>query len=149
MISSWNLRQQIKLLAVMSLANLCRAGLTLLLVVGLPYARLALADEQQDRAMRKLSTESGCSFCHKEEPSKRGVDELLPVAPSWTDIARRYRGQPGAEDRLTKVVMIGSGRGPNDRHWAYKVRDTSMPSSFIEISREDARGLVRWILSRK
>jgi len=149
MIYSRNLHQQIKLPAIMSIAASCRAGLTILLVVALPNARVALADDQQDQAMRKLATESGCSFCHKEESRKPGVNELLPVAPSWTDIARRYRGQAGAEDRLTKVVLSGSGQGPNDRHWAYKVRDTSMPSNFVEIGRDDARNLVRWILSRK
>ena len=149
MIHSRNPHKQVKLSTVMSVTNCCRAGLTLLLVVALPNARLALADDQQDRAMRKLSSVSGCSFCHKEESSKPGVDELLPVAPSWKDIARRYRGQPSAEDRLTKVVITGSGQGPNDRHWAYKVRDTSMPSNFVEIGRDDARNLVRWILSLK
>lgn len=126
-----------------------RAGLALLLAAVLSGAGTAVADEKQDRAMRQLAAESGCLFCHKEVTGKPGVDEMLPVAPSWTGIARRYRGQSGVEDRLVGVVIGGSGKGPKERHWAGRTRDASMPSNPVEISPDDARILVRWILARK
>lgn len=141
--------QEVKLAEAADIAGCCRAGVSALLVIALLSALPALADEQQDRTMRKIASESGCLFCHKEEPDKAGANVLLPVAPSWKDIARRYRGQPGTEDRLTKVVISGSGQGASTRHWAYKVRDTNMPSNYVEISPDDARNLVRWILTLK
>ena len=110
--------------------------------------RLALADDPQDQAMRKLASASGCALCHSEEPKKAGSDELLPIGPSWKEIARRSRGQPNAEDRLTNVVISGSGPGPKDRHWANKASGVNMLPNAVEISPEDARNLVRWILAR-
>ena len=136
------------LATAMSIADFLGAGLKLLLVVALVNVRIALADDPQDQAMRKLASGSSCTLCHKEEPRKAGADELLPIGPSWKEIARRYRSQPNAEDRLTNIVVSGSGPGPKDRHWANKASGVNMLPNAVEISPEDARNLVRWILAR-
>jgi cytochrome c len=148
MIEPKQLHERAGLPAAMSIADFLGAGLKLLLVVALVNVRLALADDPQDQAMRKLASASSCALCHSEEPRKAGTDELLPIGPSWKEIARRYRGQPNAEDRLTNVVVSGSGPGPKDRHWANKASGVSMPPNTVEISPEDASKLVRWILAR-
>lgn len=148
MIEPKRLHERAGLRAAMSIADFYGAGLKLLLVVALVNVRPALADDPQDQAMRKLASASSCTFCHSEEPRKAGTDELLPIGPSWKEIARGYRGQPNAEDRLTNVVISGSGPGPKDRHWANRASGVTMSPNRVEISQEDARNLVRWILTR-
>lgn len=148
MIEPERFKEQAALPAAEGITNVFCSVLGLLLVVVLIYVRDASADGPQDQAIRKLASESGCMLCHSEEPSKAGTDESLPNGPSWKDIARRYRRQPDAEDRLTSVVIGGSGQGPKDRHWANKARGVAMPPNPVEISQTDARRLVRWILAR-
>ena len=148
MIKPKRLHERAGLPAAMSIADFYGAGLKLLLVVALMNVQLALADDPQDQAMRKLASASGCTLCHSEEPRKAGNDEVLPIGPSWKEIARQYRGQSIAEDRLTNVVISGSGAGPKARHWANKASGVSMPPNPVEISQGDARNLVRWILAR-
>jgi cytochrome c len=148
MIELKRLLERARFAVATSIADFFGAGLKLLLVVALVNVRPAFADDPQDRAMRQLASASGCALCHSEEPRKAGTDEVLPIGPSWKDIARRYRGQLNADDRLTNVVISGSGAGPKDRHWAYKASGVTMPQNPVEISREDARNLVRWILAR-
>jgi len=104
---------------------------------------VAAADPYDDR-MSRLAEDSGCMFCHSERPQKVGDDAVLPPAPAWSEIARRYRGQRDAEDRLVAIVMRGVR--PEDRHWAGKVSAVGMPDNRVEIKEEDARSLIRWIL---
>lgn len=100
----------------------------------------AFADDPQH-----LAVERGCTFCHSPEPSKAVGGAVPPTGPAWSDISRRYRGQPGAEDRLTAIV--GGGSDPGKRHWA-RTSGVVMPSNQILISEDEARMLVRWILRR-
>jgi len=72
---------------------------------------------------------------------------MLPFAPSWVDIANKYRGQTTAEGRLTLVVMQGSSREPKELHWYGRVSDIGMQSNVPEVNENEARQLVRWILS--
>jgi cytochrome c len=112
-----------------------------LLLLASCFAGPALADAP-DKEMNRLAADKGCSLCHAARPP-RG-DAVPPPAPSWREIARRYKGQPGAEDRLVGLVLRGTG--PADRHWAGRAGAVTMPRNAVEISESDARKLIRWIL---
>lgn len=99
---------------------------------------------ENDEAMLKLATSSGCMACHSILPIPKRADGLPPIAPAWRDIAIKYRDDPGASDRLTRTVMTGSN--PRSRHWAGKVSTVTMPPSGAAVTEADARMLVNWIL---
>jgi len=82
--------------------------------------------------------------CHTIVPAPRRADGLPPIAPAWSDIAIKYRDDPGASERLTRTVMTGSN--PNARHWAGKVSDVSMPPNAGVVTEAEARMLVNWLL---
>jgi len=116
-------------------------GALVLFLIG----QLARAAEPAPRDMEQLATDKDCYLCHRAEPSKAGTGSVLPYAPSWANIARKYRRQKGAEDRLTAIVQGGSDL--KDRHWRGKVSDAGMPPNIPEVDENEARQLVRWILS--
>ena len=109
------------------------------------FMSFAARADGSDR-MRHLAGERGCSVCHREEPSPRAADEAAPLAPSWQEIAARYRGHAGAEKRLTRVVMQGSD--PAKRHWTNRLEFNSMQAN-PRLTAREARALVRWILSQR
>ncbi len=109
--------------------------------------RLACAADAQREDVLKLADDKSCTLCHGMEPHKASASELLPFAPAWKDIARKYRGQKDAEDKLTRIVLGGTRDSADGRHWKNKVRDPFMLANAPEISEADARRLVRWILS--
>jgi len=82
--------------------------------------------------------------CHSILPIAKRADGLPPIAPAWRDVAIKYRDDPGASERLTRIVLTGSN--PNSRHWAGKVSGITMPPNAVAISEADARALVNWIL---
>jgi cytochrome c len=96
--------------------------------------------------MRALAELRGCSFCHREAPAAAGHD-ALPIAPSWREIAARYGGRPGAEAELIRVVMEGAN--PAERHWTRRVEFAAMRGNAGQISADEARTLVRWILAAR
>jgi len=104
----------------------------------------ACAVRPSSTTMNELASDKGCYLCHRAEPAP---GEALPLAPSWKDIARRYADQKGAEDRLTEIVVSGSGRGGKEHHWKGKVHDAAMLPNIKELNEDQARQLVRWILS--
>jgi cytochrome c len=99
---------------------------------------------ENDEAVQKLATHSGCMACHSILPIRQRADGLPPIAPAWREVAIKYRDDPGASDRLTRVVVAGSN--PNSRHWAGKVSDVTMPPNAVVVTEADARVLVNWIL---
>jgi cytochrome c551/c552 len=105
-------------------------------------AGTAFTATAQDR-MERLAQDSGCTLCHAAWHVDGGVP---PRAPAWTDIARRYSGQPGAQDALVKSVM--SGVAPGKDHWQGKISGAPMPPNGVEVREPDARALVRWILQQ-
>lgn len=116
-------------------------AVTLLLGFGQP----ALATPaENDQAMLKLATDSGCMACHSVLPAPKRADGLPPIAPAWRDIALKYRDDPRAHERLTRTVMTGSD--PKARHWAGQVGASGMPPNAAEVSEADARMLVNWLL---
>lgn len=120
-----------------------RASLLALLALTLaaPLARATPAE--YGVAMFRLATERGCLACHALEPGPKRADGLPPIAPAWVEIARRYRDDPGAHERLTRTVMSGSTA---QRHWAGKVSAANMPPNASVVSEREARALVNWIL---
>lgn len=99
---------------------------------------------ENDEAMIKLATHSGCMACHSLAPQPRRPDGLPPIAPAWVDVAIKYRNDPAAHERLTQTVIAGSS--PTRRHWADKVSAANMPPNVPVVSEADARRLVNWIL---
>ena len=99
---------------------------------------------ENDAALLKLATDSGCMACHSVLPATKRADGLPPIAPAWREIALKYRDDPTASDRLTQTVMTGSN--PNARHWTGKTGATAMPPNATAISEGDARMLVNWLL---
>ena len=98
-----------------------------------------------DDAMLKLANTSGCMTCHHIEPGAKGPDGLAPIGPAWRDVAAKYQGQKGAQDKLTQTVMAGSN--PYESHWKGKVSGLAMPPNAVAIKPADAKKLVHWILS--
>jgi cytochrome c len=103
------------------------------------------ADAKKDAAMEKLASTSGCLTCHSIESGKPGPDGMAPIGPAWQDVAKQYKGKPGAADFLTRVVMEGSS--PYNSHWKGKVSGLSMPPNAVAIKQADAKKLVEWILA--
>jgi len=112
-----------------------------LLIIATP-ARANKAEN--DAAMLKLATSSGCMACHSILPLPKRADGLPPIAPAWRDVAVKYRDDPGASNRLTRTVMTGSD--PLSRHWAGKVSAVTMPPNAIVVTEAEARVLVNWLL---
>jgi cytochrome c len=106
---------------------------------------LAMADAKKDTEMLKLATTSGCMTCHSIESGKPGPDGLKPIGPAWSDVAKQYKGKPGASEFLTRVVLEGSN--PYSSHWKGKVSGLSMPPNAVAITEGNARQLVNWILA--
>ena len=108
-------------------------------------APLAMADARNDVDMKKLATSSGCMTCHSIDPGRPGPDGLKPIGPPWSDVAKQYKGKPGAAEFLTRVVLEGSN--PYSSHWKGKVSGLSMPPNAVAITEANARQLVNWILA--
>ena len=96
--------------------------------------------------MERLAQQSGCTLCHAAWQAGPADSSVPPPAPAWTDISRRYRGKPGAEDALVRAVM--NGAPPGKGHWQGKISGNLMPPNAVEVSEADARALVRWILKQ-
>lgn len=107
----------------------------------------ALAAQPFAATMDELASTKGCYLCHRAERVSGKAGGSVALAPSWQDIADRYRGQKGAEDRLTEIVLAGSGNYGKDRHWQGKVGEAGMLPNVKEIDEDQARQLVYWILS--
>ena len=86
------------------------------------------ATAQADQA---LATKNQCMACH-------AVDKKL-VGPSYRDVAKRYAGNPQAQDLLTRSIKTG-GQG--------KWGAIPMPAQ-TKLSDDDARKLAAWILGIK
>src|SRR5450631_4040180 len=98
-----------------------------------------------DDAMSTLATRSGCLTCHSIKPVSSSEPGTKPIGPAWQDVASKYKGQKGAAQKLTAIVMQGSN--PYASHWKGKVSGLAMPPNAVAIHRNEARQLVRWILS--
>ena len=107
----------------------------------------AVANSQEGERMAKLAADLACNLCHRQQPAPRETGETRALAPSFAEIAARYRHDAQAEERLTHEVI--EGIDPADRHWKDRVEFTSMGANAPRIAPDEARALVRWILSPK
>jgi cytochrome c len=103
----------------------------LLAFAGLHASGLALADPQSadDEVMIELAWDSGCFNCHDVHEHIRG--------PAWAEVARRYRGDEGAFERLVEKVIVGGSGNWGD--------DAMSPNR--RVPEEDIRALVGWLLT--
>lgn len=88
------------------------------------FANLAAANPE-------LAKEKNCLSCHS-------TDKKV-IGPAYKDVAAKYVGQVGIEDRLTKKVLSG-GSGV----WG----SMPMPAN-IQVTEAEARTLVKWVLQLK
>jgi cytochrome c len=82
-------------------------------------------------AQADLAKAKNCMSCH-------AVANKL-VGPAYKDVAAKYAGQKGAEDKLVQKVMKG-GSGV----WG----PVPMPAN-PQVSEAEARTLVKWVLAQK
>jgi cytochrome c len=86
------------------------------------------------KAAQSLAVQSRCLKCHAVDVKKEG--------PAWKDVAAKYLGSVGAEDKLYKHVTTGRKAkfddGHEESHPIVKTRDP-----------DRINNLVNWILSLK
>jgi cytochrome c len=82
-------------------------------------------------AQADLAKAKNCMACH-------AIGTKL-VGPAYKDVAAKYAGQKGAEDKLVAKVMKG-GAGS----WG----PVPMPAN-PQVSEAEARSLVKWVLATK
>jgi len=116
-------------------------------VLSIALVQPAVAAQGGDKGMADLARARGCMLCHELEPARAAAQQTLPAAPGFLEIAQRYRGDKSAAERLTQTVLQGTGGRPGDRHWAGKASTDRMLPNAVEITPEEARSLVTWILS--
>ncbi len=88
---------------------------------------IALADEGES-----LAKKNGCLKCHAVDKKKDG--------PSYKEVAKKYHGKAGAEDKLVTFITKGGKikvDGVEDDHKTVKGGDVAA-----------AKEIVKWILSR-
>lgn len=98
-----------------------------------------------DDDMKALASKSGCLTCHSIESGAPGPNGMAPIGPAWQDVAKMYKGKPGADTFLTRVVLEGSN--PYGSHWKDQVSGLAMPPNKVAIKEADAKKLVKWILA--
>jgi cytochrome c len=90
---------------------------------------MSLATSAQ--ANQELAQRKACLGCH-------GIDNKI-VGPAYKDVAKKYRGQKGADAKLVEKVLKG-GKGA----WG----EVAMPAN-SQVNEAEARQLVLWILTMK
>ena len=96
--------------------------------------------------VRRLAGDMGCTVCHRDAPRERAATEAAPLAPTWREIASRYRGDPGAEEKITHTLIEGAN--PAERHWHERAEFTAMGAN-PRLTPDEARALARWVLSAR
>ena len=85
-------------------------------------------------AAEKLAKQSACVKCHSVDAGKGG--------PAWKDVAAKYLGEVGAEDKLHKHLVTGRKAKFADGH--------ESPHPIVKTTDPDRiNNLVNWILSLK
>ena len=102
----------------------------------------ALAEKltKHDR-MLTLSAVSGCNICHLMNPVTE--TRVVPLAPSYREIAALYKGKANARKKLLNSVEKGT---LNKRKTWKNVNMLFMPPN-VALKKENAEELVSWILS--
>jgi cytochrome c len=86
-------------------------------------------------AARQLARENNCFKCHAISKDKDG--------PAYKKVAEKFRGKPGAEERLIQHVTSGEkAKFPDGHEEPHKIVKTDPPHDMAQI-----KNLVDWILS--
>ena len=109
-------------------------------------------DDDRIDALRRLVSESGhgrgpsCS-CQGEECFTCHDAKSELIGPSFSDIARRFKGVSNAETMLAGVIQSGTDRPGVVYHWGA----TKMPpaSARVAVSNDEAEVLAEYVLSFK
>ena len=86
-----------------------------------------------------LAKSKHCFTCHDPKSEM--------IGPSFTDIARRFKGVSDAKAMLARVIQAGSDAPGVAYHWGA----TKMPpaSARVAVSKEEAEVLAEYVLSFK
>lgn len=87
----------------------------------------------------ELATEKGCFTCHSIAPD---ANVKKPLAPSYQDIAARYRDNPDAQTILLERILTGTVT--KEQNWEGEVNMRFMPPN-LNTSREEAKDLIKGI----
>lgn len=109
-------------------------------ILELPEDRALRERLERHEDMLVLSTRSGCTACHLMESNADA--RLMPLAPAFREIARRYRGEAGAEEKLLRSIVHGTRAA--SKTWQ-NVNMQFMPPN-VGLERSAAEQLARWIL---
>lgn len=71
------------------------------IIVSIAVAGLMVAGSAMATDMPDLAKKNGCAACHS-------IDKKI-VGPAWMDVAKKYKGDAGAEARLIAKVSKGGG----------------------------------------
>lgn len=71
------------------------------IIVSIVAAGLMVAGSAMATDMPDLAKKLGCAACHS-------IDKKM-VGPTWMDIAKKYKGDAGAEAKLITKVSNGGG----------------------------------------
>lgn len=77
-----------------------------------------------------LAKKNGCLLCHSIQAAI--------VGPAYKDVAKKYKGDKGAEERLVAKVKAG-GSGV----WG----KMPMPANSPQVKDEDIQTIVKWVLT--
>lgn len=110
--------------------SLRKTSLALVMCSTLPLLSWA-GDSEKFASGYALALEKGCFECHSLGRAE--------VGPSFRAIARRYRFDPDARERLPYVI-----RGGSAGHWGERFAMWPQP----RLSKEEVSELVDWVLSQ-
>ncbi len=96
---------------------------------------------QAAEEMVELANARGCFICHSVTPNTK---DGAPLAPSYQDVAARYRGDESAYATLVERVIYGSVH--KEQNWEGKLSMRFMPPN-VNVTRTEAIDLVKWIMS--
>ena len=94
----------------------------------------------QHEEMLIMTTRNGCNACHRMDPVADA--RLLPLAPSYREIAERYQGQSGAAAVLAGSIVngtLGNEKKYPNSNMLFMPANVALPAA-------DADRLARWIL---
>lgn len=94
-------------------------------------------------SMLILSARSGCPACHLMDASPDS--RLMPLAPAFREVARRYRDDAEAERKIIRSIIHGTRSAT--KIWPH-VNMQFMPPN-VGLVRTDAESLAHWILGLK
>ncbi len=94
-----------------------------------------------EEASIELATERGCFVCHTIHQDE---DVMRPLAPSYQEIAERYRGRDDAFEYLVNRVLHCTLYA--EQNWADEISMRFMPPN-VNTSRLEAGAMTDWILN--